>query len=127
MTDNWRHSVMEDDKKRLSEYGLKDGDIVVIERRSGERETAAGAKVDVGRGFSLLHHEKQCVCTLAGECPICACAGPSPLAPNLSNLTVRPLTTASGIAPERPNIKFKLLMVRRFSAVKYLVFPNGAL
>ena len=141
LADNWRHSVMVDDKKRLSECGLKDGDIVVIERRSDKRKTAAKVKGDVRRGFSLLHHEKQCVCTPAGQCPICA--GPSPPAPNLTvrpltsasgippvrpnikfellaNLTVRPLTSASDIPPERPNIKFELLSVRRFSNVYYV-------
>ena len=122
LADNWRHSVMDDDKKKLSEYGLKDGDIVVIERRSDKRKTAAKVTDDVMRGFSLLHLEKQCVCTPAGQCPICA--GPSPPAPNL---TVRPLTSASGIPPERPYIKFKLLSVRCFSNVNYVVFPNGAL
>ena len=84
---------MEDDKKRLFEYGLKDGDIVVIEhRRRGKRKTAAKARaeVDVRRGFSLLHHDA-------------ICAGPSQLAPNL---TVRPLSKASGTPAERSDIKF---------------------
>ena len=98
---------MEDDKKRLFEYGLKDGDIIVIEhRRRGKRKTAAKARaeVDVRRGFSLLHHDTTCTFAVPTLCPICA--GPSPLAPNL---TVRPLSKpskASGTLPERSDIKF---------------------
>ena len=109
-TDDCRRSIMGDDEKTLSEYGIKDGDFVVIERRRQFGMTAAKAEGDLGRrGFSLLHHEKNRVRAPAGQRPICSDAS-SPPAPNL---TVRPLPSSS----ERPDIQLKLVSVSRYSTV----------
>ena len=63
-TDARCHSVMEDDKKMLIEYGLKDGDLVVIERRGDKWRTPTASDYDIRLGFGRMHHERQC--------PICA-------------------------------------------------------
>ena len=101
-TDDCRRSIMGDDEKTLSEYGIKDGDFVVIERRRQFGMTAAKAEGDLGRrGFSLLHHEKNRVRAPAGQRPICSDAS-SPPAPSSS---------------ERPDTKLILVSVSRYSTV----------